>query len=248
MATDDTRTRILEAAGPVFADKGFQAATVRDICQAATVNLAAVNYYFGDKQRLYIESVKRAQQLLAERVPMRPWPPGTPAETRLRGFIETLLSRMLDGHESPWQARLMMREILEPSGACQELVEEYFRPQFEMLTSIVAEILPAGTDRVEIQQVAFSIVGQCVYYRVAGPVVDVIISPDDRARHYQTRQLAEHIAGFSLASLRSWRPKSTASGASAASRSGIVAVSGKNPVASADGPAAPRSHAPIVKS
>ncbi|MBL9122992.1 MAG: TetR family transcriptional regulator, partial [Planctomycetaceae bacterium] len=35
MASDDARNRILKAAGPVFADKGFQGATVREICQAA---------------------------------------------------------------------------------------------------------------------------------------------------------------------------------------------------------------------
>ena len=57
-----TRSRILNAAGPVFADKGFRDATVRDICQAASVNLASVNYHFGDKQRLYIESVKEAHR------------------------------------------------------------------------------------------------------------------------------------------------------------------------------------------
>ena len=54
---DDPRGRILSAAGQEFADKGFEAATIRDICTLAAVNVAAVNYYFGDKHRLYIESV-----------------------------------------------------------------------------------------------------------------------------------------------------------------------------------------------
>ena len=62
MTTDDARTRMLNAAGPIFADKGFAAATVREICQQAEVNLAGVNYYFGDKERLYIETVKSAHR------------------------------------------------------------------------------------------------------------------------------------------------------------------------------------------
>ena len=54
---DDTRENLLLAAGKVFADKGYEKATVREICKAAGVsNLAAVNYYFGDKERLYIEA------------------------------------------------------------------------------------------------------------------------------------------------------------------------------------------------
>jgi AcrR family transcriptional regulator len=208
MSTDDVRTRIMQAAGPVFADKGFQSATVREICQAADVNLAAINYYFGDKERLYIETVKRAQRLVAERFPMPTWPAGTTAEDRLAEYVETLLTRMLDNHQMPWQSRLMMREILDPTTACQELAEEYFRPQFALLLSILGEL---GGDAVEphlLEQFAFSIVGQCVYYRVGRPIVECLIPKQQRAEHYSTRQLAAQVTLFSLAAIRNWSRES----------------------------------------
>src|SRR5882724_2935620 len=50
---DDTRTKMLDSAGQVFAESGYQAATVREICARAGVNVALVNYYFGDKLELY---------------------------------------------------------------------------------------------------------------------------------------------------------------------------------------------------
>jgi AcrR family transcriptional regulator len=199
MSHDDTRRRVLQAAGPVFADHGYQAATVREICRKAGVNLASVNYHFGDKQRLYVETVKRAHQSRAEQVPLPDWPPGTSAQQRLRDFIRTLTTRMLGGKVAPWETRLMLREVLQPTEACEGLVEEYFRPHFEMLLAILDELLPAETPPYKRQQIAFSIVGQCLYYRVANDVVRLLVSEDELERHYAPDQLAEHITQVSLA-------------------------------------------------
>ena len=88
---DDPRERILLAAGQEFAEKGYEAATVRDICLAAGVNVAAVNYYFGDKQKLYNETVRQAHQRLVAQVPLSPWPAGTSARAKLRDFIGNVL-------------------------------------------------------------------------------------------------------------------------------------------------------------
>ena len=95
MTTDSTRKRILDAAGPIFAENGYQASTVRDICDQADVNLAAVNYYFGDKERLYLETVKLARQNRAEEAPLPDWGEDTPTETKLRDFVRTMTTRML---------------------------------------------------------------------------------------------------------------------------------------------------------
>ena len=57
---DDTQAKLLEAAGQVFAEVGFQAATVREICARAGANVAAVNYHFGDKMGLYIEALRQS--------------------------------------------------------------------------------------------------------------------------------------------------------------------------------------------
>src|ERR1700722_12315497 len=82
----EPRVRLLEAAGQIFAEKGFKGGTVREIIQRAGVNIAAVNYYFRDKEGLYVEAVKAAA---CGRLPLENlvWPDGTPPEGKLADFI-----------------------------------------------------------------------------------------------------------------------------------------------------------------
>ena len=54
-AQEETRWRLLQAAAEVFAEVGYHAATTREICRRAGVNLASIHYYYGDKAELYRE-------------------------------------------------------------------------------------------------------------------------------------------------------------------------------------------------
>ncbi len=201
MSSDAIRNQILAAAGPVFAERGFRGATVRDICAAAGVNLAAVNYYFGDKKQLYIETVRHAHQLRSEQVPMPQWSADAAPREKLHGFVVTLLRRMLGEKKTPWASRIMLREIQQPTAACRTLVEDYFRPQFDLLLSILAEIVPSELDLPRRHQLAFSIIGQCFFYRAASEVVPMLISKKEIKAHFSVDQLAEHICQLTYAGL-----------------------------------------------
>src|SRR5580692_4347987 len=94
-ATDnslETRRRLLDSAGEVFAEKGFANSTVREICKKAGANIAAVNYHFGDKQKLYL-AVFADCRSHADRGPA-PSPKLSP-EQRLREFIRQFLRHLL---------------------------------------------------------------------------------------------------------------------------------------------------------
>jgi AcrR family transcriptional regulator len=201
---DDTQKRLLEAAGPVFAAKGFAGATVREICHRAEANLAAVNYYFRDKERLYIETVKSALDCQAESVPPPSWPAGTPASVKLRDFIKMLLQRMFDARSPDWHRQLILRELAQPTTACTELVQERIRPLAEMLAQLIAELLP-DVSELRRHLIAFSIVGQCFYHRVARPVVEILVGKEE-FQTYDQQLLAEHITRFSLAALGFEKP------------------------------------------
>lgn len=198
---DEPRSRILMAAGKEFAERGFEAATVREICLAAGVNVAAVNYYFGDKQRLYIESVKHAHQARVRQVPLPEWPPGTPPARMLHDYVATMLERMLGLGQSPWQMRLMMREVLQPTAACRELAEDYMRPQFAVLVGILGDLSAGRLTEAELRRVAISVIGQCFFYRAAGDVVGLLVPREEIEVLHTPQQLAEHVTRYALAAL-----------------------------------------------
>ncbi len=201
MSEDDVRSRIIEAAGPVFAERGYEGATVREICRRAGVNVAAVNYYFGSKERLYAETFARLHPAKRHGPLVLQWPPGTPPEEKLAGFVRTMLHRLLESKTAAWEEQLVVRELLNPTPICRPMMREHFRTGFGQLDEILRELLPAELPEYRRHQIAFSIVAQCVYYRTARNVVGMIISPSERKAYYGTEQLAEHIVRFSLAAL-----------------------------------------------
>jgi AcrR family transcriptional regulator len=202
--TDDTQQRLLQAAGEVFADKGFEGTTVREICQKAKVNIAAVNYYFRDKERLYIEAVKQACREDNERVPLPDWPADFPAATRLREFIRTVAQRMLGNNHPRWHTQLILREMAHPTAACSEWVQEQIRPNATVLGGILKELLPNASDST-ILLIGFSIMGQIVFHKAFRPVV-THLAGEKESTAYDAELLAKHITRFCLAALGLEKP------------------------------------------
>ena len=52
MDFNDKQLKIMEAAEELFAEKGFSGTSVRDIADAADVNVAMISYYFGSKEKM----------------------------------------------------------------------------------------------------------------------------------------------------------------------------------------------------
>lgn len=198
-AVDDTRQRLLDAAGKTFAEKGFRAATVREICRSAGANLAAVNYHFGDKEKLYIEAVKSAHCSRADD-PVPVWPEGTPPAAKLHAFVSRLLAHILDDARPAWHAQLMMRELAEPTSACVALVDAYIRPLAQSLDQILMELLPANVAAADRHLTAFSVVGQCLFYKVHRPIAVLLVGAEEYAT-YAIPRLAGHITRFTLSAL-----------------------------------------------
>ena len=204
MASSDTITQILNAAGEVFAIKGFKDATVREICAKAGVNLAAVNYHFGDKERLYIEAVKDARKVVHQHVPAPENLESAEPEDALRAMIHTMALRMLSRNIESWRHELLVREFTNPSRACEEIMQESILPFMEQLRTIIRRLMPADVPEFTIRQLAISVVAQGAYYRLQERVVGMLTPEDELEKHFTPEILADHITRFSLAGIRAY--------------------------------------------
>ena len=193
----EPRQRLLLAAEALFARKGYDGATVREICDRAGMNVAAINYHFGDKERLYIETVRHAHACsLAEAGP--PPPAGLAPAERLRAFVAAMLKNM-DAPVRPESMQLLMRELSQPSPATVSVVEDFIRPMAMGLFAILEELLPEMPERQRLM-VGFSVVGQCLYYR-QNRTVSTLLFGAAAIDALSLDAVTEHITRFTFAAL-----------------------------------------------
>ena len=198
----DTRQRLLDAAGEVFARHGFRQATVREICRKAHANIAAVNYHFRDKDGLYAAVLREAQREAREKYPPTlGLGPDASAEQRLHAFIRSFLLRMFDPGRPAWHGLLMAREMVEPTAALDAIIEESVRPRYELLREIVRDLAGPGMSEERVRLSLQSIVGQCMYYHYGRRVL-ARLNPSGDDQSFDPERLAEHITDFSLAAIR----------------------------------------------
>ena len=197
----ETRQRILDAAAEVFAEHGFQASTVRDICHRAEANVAAVNYHFGDKEALYNEVFRYTSRITLETYPPFAAELATaPPELRLRHFVRAFLQKVMAEDRTALHGKLMAHEMIRPTAILDAVFEEAIRPQAERLAALVQEIAE-GVPPATAKRCCLSIVGQILFYKHCRPIVTRVDS------HFGTpaddlETLTDHITEFSVVGLQ----------------------------------------------
>jgi TetR/AcrR family transcriptional regulator, regulator of cefoperazone and chloramphenicol sensitivity len=204
----ETRRKLLDAAGVLFAKGGFRDTKTADICRAVAANVAAVNYHFGSKEELYVAAWRHEfERSIATYPPDGGVDPGAPAQERLRGHIGALVRRFMD--PASRDLDIGHREMSSPTGLLSEVMDSSFGPLRRMHLGIVRELLGPHATEQEVQLCEMSVHAQCF-----------VALMDERRRHQappgQRRggppplnvgatALADHVARFSLAGIRSVR-------------------------------------------
>lgn len=204
MASDDTTTSelILDAAEALFAAQGFDSTTIKQIGARATANPALIYYYFGSKETLYREVLRRlfTSLVAAAAGEMDPALPPPDAIARVIGFQS---ARLL---ERPNLPRILAREMIDPhADHAAEHVGQLAGTVFRRVCELIEQGQAAGLFRADLDArlCALSAVSLVPYTHIVRPAVGVLLgrgpggATDDDLAAY-----ARHAAAFVLSALQ----------------------------------------------
>ena len=205
-ASQETRRRLLLAAGEVFAEQGYHAAKIQEITNRAKASLASVNYHFGDKAELYLAVLRQIGDKSADPSLDRPQDPETDVATRFREYIRMLCRRIISQDSSPWEMILLFREIIQPTPAATDMLESQFQPMYKQLCAVVAELLGVAPGDEVVGFVTVDILGPCFYYMLHTQCIGRL--HPQLGDHPSTERIADHLADFALAGIEGFRKQS----------------------------------------
>ncbi len=202
--SEKTRDRLLNAASKIFAEKGFQEATIAEICAQAKANIASVNYHFRDKETLYLEAWRFAfnRELL-----LYPADAGlsadATAEQKLAGRIKAIINRLAD--DNSHSIMIINKEMAQPTRLLADILEKEINPQRLLMMALLKECLGPTASEQQIQYCHASIMGQCFQLLRIKHIKSVRPNFNPASDLSDIKAFAEHVVQFSLAGIQSIR-------------------------------------------
>jgi TetR/AcrR family transcriptional regulator, regulator of cefoperazone and chloramphenicol sensitivity len=195
-----TREKLMEAAEQVFAELGYYKATVREICQRAGANVAAVNYTFGDKLGLYTETLREALRASPLAQVAAAMEAASSPEELLRGVIRVRLQSLCGNEQRDRAFQIVMHELSQPTPAMNRVIDEAMRPVYARMLKAVGTLIGRPPEHPKTRLCSNSVVGQVLFYKFAQPVLSRL-QPELNLTPENLDQIADHIMEFSMAAL-----------------------------------------------
>lgn len=196
---DATRALILEAAGQLFAERGYQDTTSKAICAQAGTNIAAVNYHFGSRDGLYLAVMSEVMSHLLNLEYLTQIASSDIApEEKLGQLIDGLVHSLIE--EKSWHPRVWAREILTPSPLINEILERETLPRAELAMPILSEITGLELDDPKLHYGFLGLMSHCLILMIVSPELP---SPLQPIFQRPAQEIADYIKRFVFTSLRS---------------------------------------------
>jgi AcrR family transcriptional regulator len=159
--SDVTRERIMKAAERLFAERGYDATSIRAIVAKARVNQAAINYHFDGKDGLYREVLRAAfgaltEQQLEHADEMK----AMSREAALAEFIRRQLRPLLGRDEYSRHMRILNWETVRPTTVFRKLLSEEAAPFMGLAVELVRRFQPEADQRTLVAAAVW-LLGQC---------------------------------------------------------------------------------------
>ena len=134
-----TKEKILSLAISLFAQKGYNGVSMRELAQSANLGVAGLYHYFPNKEALYQQAIKQYfsnKALSFSDI----WQGNMPAKDKLSLFVHSLLKMMRDDNDFH---RLLQQELLSAdAGRLKSLADDIFKQQFSELIKLSMELFP----------------------------------------------------------------------------------------------------------
>lgn len=202
-----TKDRLIHAAAPIFAEKGYRDTTVAEICEAADANIAAVNYHFGDKESLYDAVWRSAFEATSNTFPIDEALPANPElEDYLYSYAFALMHRIFCDGEAGLFPKMLHQELSNPTLALDKIGREVLFPQSQFVGKEIRSYLEPELTEEEIRLCVHSVISQCAFYNFSRPLRERMLG-DQTMTEDELEKLARHIAKFSLGGLNAMKEK-----------------------------------------
>jgi len=197
-----TRSSLLRAAGKIFARKGFEGTSIREICTAAKTNISAVNYYFGDKVGLYRAVIEHGIDLANELYPL----PQKRNEEDYQSFlcrqIAVVQQRIKETSGSKWYQRIVQQELLLPKKEIREIIDKKcIENDYNMFYKTLRLIEPRAPDQA-VKECTIYLTAILGFHIILLPHLSGIISSLDKKNITEIGSSSKSIATFIVAGLK----------------------------------------------
>jgi TetR/AcrR family transcriptional regulator, regulator of cefoperazone and chloramphenicol sensitivity len=197
-----TRSRLIEVAGRVFAELGFDGATGQDICRKAGVHTAAIVYHFDGMAGLYQAVLEEAQRRL---VTTEAIVTAVKAESDPRRQLEALLGLVVRAVISPaaktWVGRLFAREVITPSAVSGPAHNRAVATRVQLLKSIVGALTGRRPDDPLVARGCISTMAPCAMLLLVDRRKLKRVFPQMNLDAESAPQITRHLVDFALAGL-----------------------------------------------
>ena len=190
----------MKAAERLFAERGYDATSIRAIVAKARVNQAAINYHFGGKEELYREVLRAAFRAMTEhQLEHAQEVKAMSREDALADFIRRQLRPLMARDELSRSMRIFNWETVRPTAVFKGLVSEEAAPFMGLAVDIVRRFLPAADPRTLVVAAIWMIGQSSVFLRnreqLANPPIGLVIDESS------VEWLSRLISGWVIAGL-----------------------------------------------